>query len=335
MIYRYETPLIFCDGEVSERLARAIHFRILRDTGRRPRSLSPKGWHFDLQLHALPFTGIDDIINAITNGQTDTYAWNKQSTAPVAAGVWHSTFAEPGMPASGATDSGGTQYVNGSGGSGASANKGGFGFATISVSPQGRVGISFSAAASQPLTAVVADRLCALGPTTVTTTGSKTLTTLPALPRYTSGIGVEAWLEVTTAFTTTAGSFYLDSYTGSNNTSGTSATSSRLATAISATIKIGDMIGPFPLLPPDVGVKAIASFNVNAAPATGAVNIVLLKRLATFVPIPVAASANSRNLLSQIPALPVLTDGATLFVMWLAQNTTAPNLYGDFVSAYK
>ena len=330
-MYRYAPPECLLDGELNDRLRRAIHNRFRLTSGIKHSSPFP----FDVQLFALPFTSLDDIINQITNGQYDDFAWSKTSTAPIAAGVWHSTWAENGAPAAGAVDSGGTQYVNGTGGSGASANKGGFGFATIAVSPQGRIGLSFTVASTQPLNAVVADRLCAIGPTTVTTTGSKTLTTLPALPRYTNGIGVEAWLEVSTAFTATAGTFFLDSYTGNSNSSGSSATSARLATAISATIKIGDMIGPFPLLPPDVGVKAIASFNVNAAPTLGAVNMVLLKRLATMTPIPIAAGANSRNLLSQLPSLPIITDGASLFVMWQAGNTTAPFLVGSFSSAYK
>lgn len=285
---------------------------------------------------SLPFTGIDDIIAAFTAGQSDDYAWLKTSTAPIAIGVFHSTWAEAGEPAAGATDAGGTQYVNGSGGSGAAANAGGMKFAQTAISPQGRVVTAFHASSSQPAAIILADRLCAIGPTTVTTTGSKTLTTLPALPRYTNGIGVEAWLEVTTAFTTTAGSFFLDSYTGTNNAAATSATSANLATAASATIKVGDMIGPFPLLTPDTGLKAIASFNVNAAPAAGAVNLVLLKRICTMVPVQLTGgAANSRSMISQIPLLPVLADGAMLMVMYQAGATTAPNLAGSLVSAYK
>lgn len=284
---------------------------------------------------ALPFTTLDDLINAITNGQTDNVCWNKNSTAPIAVGVWHSTWAEQGVPGAGSTDSGGTQYVNGSGGSGASANVGGFGFNTINVSPQGRIATASIVHSSQIDSVIIADRLCAIGPVTVTSTGSKTLTTMPALPRYTSGLGVEVWLEVTTAFTTTAGSFFLNSYTNPAGTAAQNATSARLATAISATIKVGDMIGPFPLLPGDNGVKALASFQVNVAPAAGAVNVVLIKRLPTMVPIPVAGMANSRNLISQVPAMPVVPDGSTLFAMYQAGSVTAPLLNGNLVCAYK
>lgn len=284
---------------------------------------------------ALPFTSLDDIINARTNGQGDDSVWFKNSTAPIAVGVWHSTWAEQGMPGAGATDSGGTQYVNGSGGSGASANFGGLGFGTISLSPQGRIGVASIVHSTQISNVVIADRLCAIGPITVTTTGSKSLTTMPALPRYTSGVGVEVWLEVTTAFTTTAGTFFLNSYTDQSGTSGNNTTNSRLATAISATIKVGDMIGPFPLLPGDTGVQALASFQVNTAPAAGAVNVVLLKRLATMVPITLAGTSNSRNLISQLPSMPIIPDGASLFAMYQAGSTTAPSLQGSFVTAYK
>lgn len=283
---------------------------------------------------ALPFLSLDDLINAITNGQTDNVCWNKNSTAPIAVGVWHSTWAENGIPGPGATDAGGTQYVNGSGGSGAAANQGGFGFNPINVSPQGRVAVASIVHSSQIDNVIIADRLCAAGPVTVSSTGSKSVT-IPALPRYTNGLGVEVWLEVTTAFTTTAGTFFLNSYTDPSGNPAQNATNARLATAISATIKVGDMIGPFPLLPGDNGVQGVASFQVNTAPAAGAVNVVLLKRLPTMVPIPVAAMANSRNLISQVPAMPVIPDGSTLFVMYQAGSVTAPLLNGNLVCAYK
>lgn len=283
---------------------------------------------------ALPFTSLDSLINAMTGGQADDYPWAKFSAAPIAVGVWHSTWSEPGSPGRGGTDSGGTQYANGSGGSGASANKGGFGFGTVAVSPLGRIATAMSVESTQITNLLIADRLCAIGPVTVSSTGSKTLTTMPALPRYTGGIGVEVWLEVTTAFTTTAGSFYLNSYTGNVNGSATNATSSNLAIAIASTIKVGDMIGPFPLLTPDTGVTALASFYVNAAPAAGAVNVVLLRRLQTPVPIAVAGTGNSRNMITQLPSMPIIYDGATLFAMYQAGSTIAPNLYGSFTTAY-
>lgn len=284
---------------------------------------------------ALPFTSLDDLINSMTGGYADDVPWAKFSTAPVAVGVWHSTWAEAGSPGRGGTDSGGTQYYNGSGGSGSKANAGGFGFGTVAVSPQGRICTALSVESTQVVNLLIADRLCAIGPVTVSSTGSKTLTTMPTLPRYTSGVGVEVWLEVTTAFTTTAGSFYLNSYTGNSNGSGTNATSSNVATAIASTIKVGDMIGPFPLLTPDTGVTALASFYVNTAPAAGAVNVVLLRRLQTAVPIALAGTGNSRNMITQLPAMPIIYDGATLFAMYQAGSTVAPNLYGSLTTAYK
>lgn len=289
----------------------------------------------------MPITSLDDLINSLSSGQGDDFPFFKFSTAPSIQGVWHSTWAEPGGPAAGSVDATGTAYVNGgTPGSGlavgASCAAGGFGFPSgIAVSPKNRFGTALSVSATQQLNVMIADRLCSIGPVTVTSTGSKTLTTLPPLPRYAGGVGVEAWLEVTTAFTGSLASFFLNSYTGSNNGSGTNATSARLATAMLATIKVGDMIGPFPLLSPDVGVQAIASFDVNVAPTAGAVNVVLLRRLPTMVPIILAATSNARNLLSQIASLPQLFDGASLFAMYQPVGTTAPSIFGHFASAYK
>lgn len=289
---------------------------------------------------ALPFVSLDDLINNMTNGQYDDFPFSKFSAGAETAGIWHSTWAEPGCPAAGATDSGGTAYVNGGtsgtgGASGASCGAGGFGFSSgINVSPKGRIATALSVSSTQPMSVVLCDRLCAIGPISITSTGSKALTTLPALPRYTNGVGVEVWLEVTTATTTSALVAYLNSYTGTTNGSGTSAGSTRTVTAISATMKVGDMIGPFPLLSPDVGVQGVASFDVSTAPAVGAVNVVLLRRLATMVPIPTAALSNTRNLLSQVPSMPQIYDGATLFLMWQG-STTSPNIIGNLVTAYK
>lgn len=285
---------------------------------------------------SLPFTGLADIENAFASGQYDILYLEKGSAMQSnAIGGWVSSWLAAGNPAPGSTDSGGTQYVNGGGGSGASANAGGLVFGYDSISPQGRILTSFGATCSIASSFIVADRLCAIGPISVTSTGSKALTTLPALPRYTNGIGVEAWLEVSTAFTTTAPAFYLDSYTGSNNGSGTNAGSGSAITALGATLLVGDMIGPLPLLTPDVGVKGVASFNVSTAAGAGAVNLVLLRRLATFVQIPVTNEANSVNLISQIPCMPIIPDGSTLFVMRQAVNTSLPNELCEFAFAYK
>lgn len=283
---------------------------------------------------ALPFTGVDDVNAAIALGQYDDYQWQKLGPASIAAGVWCTTWNIAGAPGAGSTDSGGTQYVNGSGGSGASANKGGLVFAQTNVSPMGRVGLEFGVSSSQITSAILADRLCAIGPITVSTAGSQALITMPALPRYTNGLGVEVWLEVTTAFATTAGTFFLDSYTGTSNPAATSAGSTNVATAASATIRIGNMIGPLPLLAPDLGVTAVASFNVGTAPSAGAVNVVLLRRLATLVPVQ-APGAASRNLLAQIISAPVIPDGSSLFIMYQSGITTAAQMCGNFVSAYK
>lgn len=285
---------------------------------------------------SLPFPNLQAIYAAIAAGQYDDFVFNKTGLSASVAGNWMSTWADVGIPIAGSTDSGGTQYVNGSGGSGASANKGAFTFAQPAVSPQGRVGVEFGVASTQPVNAIVADRLCAIGPITVTATGSIALTTLPALPRYTDGFGVEVWLEVTTAFVTNAGAFFLDSYTGTASPAATSAGSGNLAVASAATQKVGTMIGPFPLLAADAGVKAVASINCTVAPTAGAVNVVLLKRLPTLCVVPLAGTANSTNLAAQLMSLPVIPDGASLFVMYQTLSTSVDTtIDGHFLSAFQ
>lgn len=284
---------------------------------------------------ALPFPSLASIQAAIAAGQYDDAAFLKAGGNGSTAGFWRSTWALAGTPAAGSTDAGGTQYVNGSGGSGASANVGGLSFATPAVTPKGRILTAFMATSNQMGSVVIADRLCAIAGISVASTGSKTLTTLPALPRWTNGIGVEVWLEVTTATTTTAFAAFMDSYTGSNNGSGTSAGSGNAITASAAALSVGNMVGPLLPLTPDVGVTGVASINIVTAAAAGVVNVVLLRRLATLVPIVTSNEANGVNLLSQIPTLPIIVDGTTLMVMFQAGNTTGAQVSGQVSSVYQ
>lgn len=282
---------------------------------------------------ALPFTGLAGIITAMQS-EHELVAINKVGSAGT-VGYWVTPWNNAGSPLAGGTDSSGTQYVNGSGGSGAHANVGGFVVPDqINVAPAGRILVAVEMAASTASSILIYDRLCAIGPLAVTSTGSISLSSLPSLPRYTSGFGVEAWLQVTTAFGATVMQAYLNSYTGTGNGSGTSALTTDTIVA-PASAKVDTMIGPFPLLVGDNGISAISSFDISVASSAGAVNFVLLRRFAVLVPDLVSGEANSRNTVSQIPCTPIIYDGATLSIMYMAGSTSAGNLVGQATFAYQ
>jgi hypothetical protein len=277
----------------------------------------------------MPFTSYDSIISAIqTSGQTDLSSFNKNEANVAANNCWHQDWQTAGFPIAGGIDATGTQYVNGSGGSGASANYGGLNFSQISVSTKTRHALSFGLASSQNM---LYDRLCGIGNLSVTSTGSITLSTLPALPRYTNGVGVQAWVEVTNAFSTTAPVFYLNSYTGTSSASGTSAGSSNTLSAPQNNTPANNVFGPFPLAAGDIGVKQISSIYVSTASSSGIVKIILLYPLAV---IPVQVNTwNERDFVFQSTLLPQIYDGASLGMMVF--NTSAAATYtGYMLSAY-
>jgi hypothetical protein len=270
------------------------------------------------------FSSYDNLISAITqSGQFTDFNFFKVSAADLAAGVWHSCWLDVGFPGAGATPGAagsGTTYDGTS-----THNNGGMGFAA--VSPASRFGLSFGAVATQSLSLQLYDRLVATSGILTTSTGSKTATTV-ALPRYTSGLDVEAWLECTATCTGTVPAVHLLSYTGNVNGSGQVGGNITLP----GLLKAGDMI-QLPLASGDTGVTAVSTINVDTAGTVGTFNLVLLKPLAT---IPLTADVwNERDLIMQIAGLPQVFDTACLCLKWLATTTTAPNIWGQIRTAYE
>lgn len=141
------------------------------------------------------------------------------------------------------------------------------------------------------------------------------------LPRYTDGKGVRAFFSLSTA-NGTGSSNHTYSYTNSSSAAGRTPSTVIAGTASAIT---GHMIhtgvaagnyGPFlPLAGGDDGVKSVESFqNSVASGSAGFVDLVLCKPLA-FIPITTAFIAAERDLLTQLPSLPRIYDGAVLGVI--------------------
>jgi hypothetical protein len=155
------------------------------------------------------------------------------------------------------------------------------------------------------------------------TTGNKDVGSA-ALPRYTDGVGVQVWLEYTTAGTTTASVVNLASYTDDAGNTGQSGGN---ITAPATAMVLNSMFGPLPLATGDLGVRAVQTLNVGTASTAGVTQVVLMRPIASlYVP---ANTHAEKDLVLEFSSLPQMVDGASLCLMYRATATTAINLYGS------
>lgn len=268
------------------------------------------------------FTSYDDLISEITVAAKFTdINFYKASSAPEAAGVWHSIWTGAGYPAAGANPATtpGTQY---------NSTAGGIVFADQATDTKHIV--TLSAVANQNCTLMIYDRLVGVSGISVASTGAKTINS-SALLRYTgtNSNGVQCWLEVTTATSTTAPVVNMSSYTDQD---GNTANSGGNYTFPAAATNTECLLGPLPLAAGDVGLRSLETLNVGTAGASGVVNVVLLRPL-LLMPL-IANQANSMDYVLQNTSLPRVFDGATLGLAFLASGTTSTQIWGSLKVAW-
>ena len=159
----------------------------------------------------------------------------------------------------------------------------------------------------------------------------QTLTNGVALPRYTNGVGVHAFLEVTTGLGATAQNVTLG-YTNTTPTAGrTSVAHAIQASAIAG--RIGHGLLTLPLQAGDVGIKSVENVIFSAANSAGVSALVLAKRLFS---VGFGSVNTDGEFDSEIRGtLPQITDDACLFATWSAGTTAStPNMtcWFDLVS---
>jgi len=273
------------------------------------------------------FTSRDDIINELTvNGKKDEYNFYKVSTAPEAAGVWHSLWTATGSPGAGAAPAAtpGTVYASDS----TTPVAGTMYFPDRSTDL--RFLLSFGAVATQNCTLMLYDRLAGVSGISLASTGAKTINS-GALTRYSGTAATlnEAWLEVTTAGTTTAPVVNLNSYTSAD---GTTTLAGPNLTLPSTTMNIDSMV-QLPMNAAEQGVRSIeAGLNVGTAGTAIVVNALIIRPLAR---IPLLANVwNEVSFLDDVMGLPQIYDNAALGLAFLASGTTATTVWGNITCAY-
>lgn len=154
----------------------------------------------------------------------------------------------------------------------------------------------------------------------LTTESAQTVNSV-ALPRYTSGEGVQAWWEVSVDKSIGAPdlTLSLSSYTNSAGTAG----------RVGGTTTYGSQFNEgntvwFPLQDGDKGIRSIEEFTCTAGgspPAAGSVNLVLARPI-TFMRFRNFGATQTHGLLDSL-MLPRLYDGASLGVLLRRANTTS------------
>lgn len=274
------------------------------------------------------FANLDAIIAAITvDGQQLQRTFRKESTAPETAGVLHSLWRNGPNPDAGGDGAAGSG-TPGAGGTALTNAAGGLGEGWPDTSPATKHLVAWDARANIEGTLILLDRLVSVSGISLVGTGSKDVNSVALPSRATGGVGVQAFLEVTTVTNTNAPVGTI-SYTDQGGTPGATSptfTFPAAATNIQTLVPIGYASG-------DYGIQSVETITLStAASSTGVANLILAREIARL-PLDVNVG-NTRDFLSQVATLPRIHDGATLMLAWLASGTTAPQVDGCIYVAY-
>ncbi len=275
---------------------------------------------------------VDNLITALTAGQSARYDWNKITGASAyAAGRWYDMSMLGALPIANAWA--GTALAwktcNESTGNGTQIfgiQHGG------NVSPNKKHLLNMNAwttaATGVPGTLMLVDLQGYWPGISNNTTSAQTLTGTPSL-RYTNGAGCRLYQVQTGVAGATAQNLALSYTDQSGNTGNTlpvtvAMTASAIVGHISHSGTAANNYGPFlPLASGDSGVQNVATVTMSAANA-GTFALCLARPLAQIT-LSVVGLMTEKDLLNQIPSLPEIKDGACLVWLWGAGAATAAN----------
>lgn len=244
------------------------------------------------------------------------------ATTPV-AGKWSSLWRQDGQPGSSTTIPSTSAVCT-------NATDGALKQATSATNTKKRL-LSLMAACDTLGSLVLYDRLVHQGGLSGTATGAQT-TNLPtsALTRYTTGVGVEIWLEIYTAIGSTATTITA-SYTDDGNNNGQ--TSQSIAWGGTGN-REGERILPLPLAAGDKGARAVASVTAAASTTTaGNFGVTLAHPLAVIRTNLTTTSQYGAIFWNGIlnaggPLNLGATSDACLAFAWMYSSTTLATIFG-------
>lgn len=271
------------------------------------------------------FSSYDDLIAELSAGKRCRRSIVKSNLATVGvAGQWYSAWPWTGTPAAGVYT--GTalnaQQCTETGIVGGIPHGGNVSTDTKHLL---KWGMMCAAATSVPGTIMLLDRLLYYPGIDMVSTSNQALTNGVALPRYTDGVNVRAWLEITTAAGTGTGvmTFGTSGYTNSADATGRQhgVTVNTVASAAIARIPHSGLVAnqshnPFlPMQAGDLGVKSVQSIQwTSGHTSTGTCALVLGMELAT-IPIPAVNVYSERDFVFQIASMPRIYDDACLMML--------------------
>lgn len=205
-------------------------------------------------------------VDGLVAGAKQQINYYKASATSKAAGSFHSLWATAGLPGAGAAagSAAGAACTSATTGAIPFSNPGG-------ANTKYLMGLELAGATAG--TFFLYDRLVHTSALSGTVTTAQTVNSA-ALTRYTSGDGVECWLEFYSATGATAATATV-SYTNQAGTAGRSGTAAVIATTV-----VGQLI-PVTLQAGDTGVQSVQSVTLSISTGTaGNFGITLMKRLA-------------------------------------------------------
>jgi len=263
----------------------------------------------------MSMTSVADLTTALAAGQTATRVLAKTFPALNAGYGRASTYAQGTLPKAGTVSSG--AHTN---------DAATPWFPNVSPAKQYLYQLQVTQGGGTDQQFLVLDRLVTVASIALTSTGAKTVNSasVASLPRYTDGVGVLPFLEVTTAGTTTAAVVHLSKYTdndGNANQVGGSFTFPQNNPSI------GMVTAPLPLAAGDRGVQSVEELTVDTAATSLVVAVVLARPLARlYAPANSAGDYHTRPLLFAPTQLPRLYDGCAPWLVGRGTNLSNQNV---------
>ncbi len=271
----------------------------------------------------------DQLIAALSAGKTWRVDWNKiTGAAAYTAGRWYDLSPLNGTPIANTWSGTALNAQVPSEASGFSMYHGG----NVSTLVKNilNMGAVSAVATAVPGTLMLVDMCLYYPGISMNSATAQTLVNTNTLTRYTDGSGLRSYLIVTATTGATAHNVAM-SYTNQAGTAGrtlpvtVACTASAIVPHITHSGVAANNYGPFlPLASGDQGVRSVQTITISAASGSGTAALVLAKPLAT-IPITTAGVYAERDMLNQLPSLPVVQDGACLTWLFFPGAATVAN----------
>lgn len=282
----------------------------------------------------------DQLITSLTSGKTWRADWNKiTGGAAYTAGRWYDLSPLAGTPIANAWT--GTalnaQVPNETTGFGLYHG----GDVSTDIKNLLNMGAVSAVATAVPSTLMLVDMCLYYPGISMNSATAQTLVNTNTLTRYTTGAGLRAGLVIQTSAGATAHNIAI-SYTNQAGTAGrtlpvtVAGTASAIAPHLTHSGTAANNYGAFlPLASGDTGIRSVQTLTLSAASGGGTAALCLYKPLME-IPITTASVYAERDLLNQLPSLPIIQDGACLTWLLFTGGALAAtsNIFGKVTSVW-